>query len=60
VTEPTEPEPRPPAKPKRRPSIADVFGEVLPDVTNDERTPEPDAPGADTWYQDNRPPHHEG
>jgi hypothetical protein len=61
VTEPADPKPRRPARPpKKRPSIADVFGDVLPDVTSDERTPEPGTPSADTWYQDNRPPHHEG
>jgi hypothetical protein len=36
-----------------------VFGDVLPDVTKDERTPEPGDSGADAWYQDNRPPHHD-
>ena len=46
-----------PARP--RPSIADVFGDVLPDVTSDERTPEPGESGLDAWYQDNRPPHHD-
>jgi hypothetical protein len=39
--------------------VADVFGDVLPDVTNDERTPEPDESSADAWYHDNRPPHHD-
>jgi hypothetical protein len=36
-----------------------VFGDVLPDLTGDERTPEPGDPAEDTWYQDNRPPHHD-
>jgi hypothetical protein len=36
-----------------------VFGDVLPDVTSDERAPEPGESGADAWYQDNRPPHHD-
>jgi hypothetical protein len=44
---------------RKRPSIEDIFGEVLPDATQDERTPEPDAGREDTWYQDNRPPHHD-
>jgi hypothetical protein len=35
-----------------------VFGDVLPDVTSDER-PEPGESGADAWYEDNRPPHHD-
>jgi hypothetical protein len=57
--EPTPPRRRtdPPARP--RPSIADVFGDVLPDLTSDERAPESDESGADAWYQDNRPPHHD-
>lgn len=47
------------AKSRRRPSVADVFGDVLPDVTSDERTPESGEPLGDDWYQDNRPPHHD-
>jgi hypothetical protein len=41
--------------------LDEIFGDVLPDVTSDER----DRPGAsggaaddDRWYLDNRPPHH--
>jgi len=64
VSEPAEPTPQhrrpdPPARPRPRPPIADVFGDVLPDVTSDERTPEPGDSAADAWYQDNRPPHHD-
>ncbi|HEX3588887.1 MAG TPA: hypothetical protein VHV74_04580 [Pseudonocardiaceae bacterium] len=54
-------EPTRPAGPSRRkrPSIEDVFGDVLPEVTSDERTPESGKPDSDTWYEDNRPPHHD-
>jgi hypothetical protein len=43
----------------RRRRLAEVFGEVLPDSTGDDR-PEPESPGAldERWYTDNRPPHH--
>ncbi len=47
--------------PVDRRRIDEIFGDVLPDVTGDER----DAPRAfdaaaddDRWYLDNRPPHH--
>ncbi len=34
-----------------------IFGEVLPEITGDERDDEP--PGRDRgWYEQNRPPHH--
>ncbi|HVV20174.1 MAG TPA: hypothetical protein VHF06_12110 [Pseudonocardiaceae bacterium] len=57
MTESAEPEtPRPP---RRRPSVADVFGDVLPDVTSDERSPDRTDRDDDTWYEDNRPPHHD-
>jgi len=39
--------------------VAEVFGDVLPDVTSDERTAEPGELSVDDWYQDNRPPHHD-
>ncbi|HEX4705246.1 MAG TPA: hypothetical protein VH352_24170 [Pseudonocardiaceae bacterium] len=60
MSEPTDPTPAVPRPgPRRPPSIAEVFGDVLPDLTSDERTPEASDPAADTWYQDNRPPHHD-
>lgn len=42
--------------------LDDIFGDVLPTVTSDERD-EQDGRGSgdaerDRWYQDNRPPHH--
>lgn len=60
VTEPTDSEtPRSGQPSRRRPAVADVFGDVLPDVTVDERTPGSTDSTADTWYEDNRPPHHD-
>ncbi|WP_026449266.1 hypothetical protein [Actinopolyspora mortivallis] len=42
-----------------RRDIDEIFGEILPDTTGDEREP---AEGADrdrdVWYRENRPPHH--
>ncbi|PXY30876.1 hypothetical protein [Prauserella muralis] len=52
-----------PARPSRRPdrtSLDDVFGDVLPDTTSDERGPAPDRRATDDWYLENRPPHHGG
>jgi hypothetical protein len=44
----------------RRRRIAEVFGDVLPDTTGDER--EPDATDerrdGDSWLRDQVPPHH--
>jgi hypothetical protein len=43
---------------ERRRRIAEVFGDVLPDTTSDEREPEgPDEDG-DTWLRAQVPPHH--
>ncbi len=44
---------------RERRRLDEVFGEVLPTVTGDERDPEP-AEGAERerWYRENRPPHH--
>ena len=44
---------------KRR--IAEVFGDVLPETTSDERDTESaasDERARDTWYRDQVPPHH--
>jgi hypothetical protein len=45
----------------RRRRLAEVFGDVLPEATSDDR-PESGSPaGADErWYTENRPPHHGG
>lgn len=47
----------------RRRRLADVFGDVLPEVTEDD-APEEATRGdqsadlAERWYRENRPPHH--
>jgi hypothetical protein len=43
---------------RRRPTLDEVFGEILPDTTSDERDPEPPS-SQDDWYEHNRPPHHD-
>ncbi|MFC7341345.1 hypothetical protein [Saccharopolyspora griseoalba] len=40
---------------KRR--LAEIFGDVLPETTSDDR-PEPDQARGERWYRENRPPHH--
>ncbi|XIF77575.1 hypothetical protein Q4V65_22375 [Kutzneria buriramensis] len=50
-------EPREQPKPTRR--LDEVFGEVLPETTSDERDPDRRGRDADSWYEENRPPHHE-
>ena len=44
----------------RRRRLAEVFGDVLPDTTSDERDPESAERGStsDDWYRDQVPPHH--
>jgi hypothetical protein len=37
-----------------------VFGEVLPDTTTDERNADQGAADRESWYRENRPPHHGG
>jgi hypothetical protein len=47
------------AERKRR--LAEVFGDVLPETTSDERGQESDAAdesARDAWYRDQVPPHH--
>ena len=47
---------------ERRRRLAEVFGELLPETTSDEREPDvrPDEEFArDAWYRDQVPPHHE-
>ncbi|MFF5992305.1 hypothetical protein [Prauserella flavalba] len=55
-------EARKPSEPPRRSRnrrIDEVFGEVLPETTSDERDPKPDRSASDDWYLENRPPHHD-
>ena len=60
LPEPAE-RPDPAREAARRRRLAEVFGDVLPEATADDR-PEPgSAAGADErWYTENRPPHHGG
>ncbi|MEV7550550.1 hypothetical protein AB0N89_13070 [Amycolatopsis sp. NPDC089917] len=48
---------RPSAANRRR--VDEIFGDVLPDTTSDEREPGQRAPDSDSWYLENRPPHHD-
>ena len=37
-----------------------IFGTLLPETTKDERDPGPHSDGRDrSWYEENRPPHHD-
>ncbi len=58
----TEPGPETDWQRKRR--LAEVFGDVLPDTTTDERDPAEDADSAiersDAWLKEQVPPHHGG
>jgi hypothetical protein len=51
MTEPEEPHRR------RDLDLDEIFGDVLPDTTSDERDQE--RPDSDSWYEQNRPPHHD-
>jgi hypothetical protein len=44
----------------RRQRLAEVFGDVLPDTTSDEREPEDGKAESDrdAWHRDQVPPHH--
>lgn len=44
---------------ERERRLDEVFGEVLPSTTSDERDPGRDEPEPDEWYEHNRPPHHD-
>jgi len=63
VPETGDPTPGPAARTVDRRTLDEVFGEVLPETTSDERA-ERDNPGSrpginDDWYYENRPPHHD-
>ena len=36
-----------------------IFGEVLPETTSDERDQDTRNPDRESWYRENRPPHHD-
>lgn len=58
----TEPKPSHETPAQRRARLAQVFGDVLPETTRDERDPEPTGgsgeSGTDTWLREQVPPHH--
>ncbi|WP_460397610.1 hypothetical protein [Actinophytocola sediminis] len=57
---PTGPHGRPDSRARRRgPSLDEIFGDVLPATTSDERDPEGPSGDTDSWYERNRPPHHD-
>jgi hypothetical protein len=70
VAEQAEPAGPEPAEPElgeavraaaRRRRLAEVFGDVLPEATSDDRSESgPPAGADDRWYTENRPPHHGG
>jgi hypothetical protein len=45
---------------KRRRRLDQVFGDVLPETTTDERDTERSPRGNDQWLRDQVPPHHGG
>ena len=51
---------QPPDEAARKKKLADVFGDVLPETTSDEREQDDDREESeqDTWYRDQVPPHH--
>lgn len=62
---PADPVPAPEGTPVPTPASIDrktldeIFGDVLPDTTNDERDHSSGDGGySEQWYQENRPPHH--
>ena len=40
--------------------LDEIFGQVLPDTTADERDPAGNSGYDEQWYRENRPPHHGG
>jgi hypothetical protein len=54
----TDPHPDPDRRPSRDRTLEEIFGDVLPSTTSDERDPEP-PDSRDDWYEQERPPHHD-
>lgn len=50
----------PPPAPVDRRLLDEIFGDVLPDTTADERDPSGSGGYDEHWYRENRPPHHGG
>jgi hypothetical protein len=55
---PDEPS-EPPRSGRSRRDLDAIFGDVLPGTTSDERDPGRAEPDRDSWYESNRPPHHD-
>jgi len=65
MTQPDKPQPEQPAAEtawERRRRLAEVFGDVLPETTRDEREPRPSPAGSEdageAWLKAQVPPHH--
>ena len=58
----TDPDSRPQRGWERKRRLAEVFGDVLPDTTADERDPDEKSTGSadhsDAWLKEQVPPHH--
>jgi hypothetical protein len=48
-----------PARRRERRDLDAIFGDVLPETTSDERDTESSGRERDSWYEENRPPHHD-
>ncbi|WP_331168458.1 hypothetical protein [Pseudonocardia sp.] len=59
--EPDPARPDPAAVAARRRRLAELFGDVLPEATADDRLErDPSSRADERWYTENRPPHHGG
>ncbi len=56
----SEPEEKPESDWERKRRIAEVFGDVLPESTSDDRDPGsgPSEPADEAWLKSQVPPHH--
>jgi hypothetical protein len=52
-------EQRKPQTSEQRRRVDEIFGDVLPETTSDERDVERRTGLPDEWYRENRPPHHD-
>ncbi|HUQ54963.1 hypothetical protein [Lentzea sp.] len=59
-SDPPQPEPAGEDAVARRRRLAEVFGDVLPETTSDERGGGAGSDDRESWYRENRPPHHGG
>jgi hypothetical protein len=55
---PTEPDRTRETESQRRRRLAEIFGDVLPETTSDERDDHDGARGSDDWLKSQVPPHH--